>query len=259
MTTGRHLLGASTSGLGFAVAAALVAQGDDVAICGRSADRLASALERLADAPGAGRAVGEVVDLADPVATASWPARAADLLGGDLTGVLVNTGGPRPKPFDATTDQDWSDGIAAVLRPAVTLVRASKPLLAPGAAVLFSTSSVVREPALSPDLVISACLRAAVATLAKVLSREWAPAVRVNHIVPGRIETDRVRSLDQARADRAERAVEDVAADSHRAIPLARYGDPAEFAAAAAWLLGAASSYVTGATLPVDGGLLTGV
>lgn len=83
--------------------------------------------------------------------------------------------------------------------------------------------------------------------------------MRVNHIVPGRIETDRVRSLDRARAERAERAVEAVAADSHRSIPLARYGDLGEFAAAAAWLVGPASSYVTGATLPVDGGLLTGV
>ncbi|MTD12347.1 SDR family oxidoreductase [Nakamurella sp. YIM 132087] len=259
MSPRRYLLGASTAGLGLAVARALVTRGDEVAICGRSAYKLAGALALLGEIPGGGRAVGEVVDLTDPDAAAGWPARAAGLLDGPLSGVLVNTGGPAPRPFDACTAQDWADGIAAVLTPAVTLARESRPLLEPAASVVFSTSTVVREPALSPDLVISACLRSAVATLAKVLSREWAPQVRVNHVVPGRIETDRVLTLDRVRAERSGRTAEEVAADSHQAIPLGRYGEPGEFAAAVAWLLGPESSYVSGATLPVDGGLLTGV
>lgn len=255
-TTRRYLVAAATSGLGFAVARCLVDDGHDVAICGRDEARLAGALKGLADGPGT--AVGMRCDLSDPAGPSAWVSSAADGLGGAIDGVLVNTGGPGPAPFADTTDDDWVTGFHQVVMPAVRLARAAHPHLAPGASVVFSTSSVVREPSLSPDLVVSAALRSAVGTLAKSLSREWAPHVRVNHLIPGRIATERVRSLDEKRAARAGVPVDEIAKQSQARIPLGRYGEPAEFAAAARWLLSPEASYISGVTLTADGGLVAG-
>lgn len=256
-TIRRYLVAAATSGLGFAVARSLVDDGHDVAICGRDAERLANALQRLADGPGT--SVGMQCDLSDPVGPQAWVSAAAGQLGGAVDGIFVNTGGPGPATFANTSDEDWVGGFHQVVMPAVRLARAAHPHLTPGASVVFSTSSVVREPSLSPDLVVSAALRSAVGTLAKSLSREWAPDVRVNHLIPGRIATERVRSLDEKRAARAGSSVDDIARQSQSRIPLGRYGEPAEFASAARWLLSPEASYISGVTLTADGGLVAGV
>lgn len=250
-----YLVAASTGGLGLAVATVLARQGHAVSICGRDEDRLAAALDGLAGLPG--RAVGRPFDLAEPEAPAAWAEWSSAELGGPLDGVFVNTGGPPPAPFAATTDASWIQGFESVVLPAVRLARAAYPLLADGGSVVFLTSSVVLEPALTPDLVVSASLRSAVATLAKSLAGEWAPRVRVNHVVPGRIATDRVRSLDARRAAAAGTDVSAVEAASHARIPMGRYGDPAEFGELAAWLLSPAASYVTGSTFRADGGLVS--
>lgn len=98
------------------------------------------------------------------------------------------------------------------------------------------------------------------AALAKTLSQELAPfGIRVNTLVPGRIDTDRVRELDQIRSRKAGIPVEEQRNRSAAAIPLRRYGDPDEFARAAAFLLSDASRYTTGAVLQVDGGLIRSV
>lgn len=253
----RYLVAAATSGLGFAVARSLVDVGHAVAICGRDQTRLAAAVQRLGDGPGT--AVGIPCDVSDPEGPQSWVGEAIGLLGGAVDGVFINTGGPGPATFGNTTDDDWVGGFHQVVMPAVRLARAAHPHLTPGAGVVFSTSSVVREPSLSPDLVVSAALRSAVGTLAKSLSREWAPHVRVNHLIPGRIATERVRSLDEKRAARAGVPVDEISSQSQSRIPLGRYGEPAEFASAARWLLSPEASYISGVTLTADGGLVAGV
>jgi 3-oxoacyl-[acyl-carrier protein] reductase len=253
----RYLVAAPTSGLGFAVARSLVDVGQDVAICGRDEVRLTAALQRLEDGPGT--AIGMPCDVSDPAGPQAWVSEVVGQLGGAVDGVFVNTGGPGPATFANTTDDDWLDGFHQVVLPAVRLARAAHPHLAPGACVVFSTSSVVREPSLSPDLVVSAALRSAVATLAKSLSREWAPHVRVNHLIPGRIATERVHSLDEKRAARAGVPVDEITGQSQSRIPLGRYGEPAEFASAARWLLSPEASYISGVSLTADGGLVAGV
>jgi 3-oxoacyl-[acyl-carrier protein] reductase len=123
---------------------------------------------------------------------------------------------------------------------------------------VFATSSGVKEPI--AGLALSNVLRAGVAALAKTLSQELAPSgIRVNTLVPGRIDTDRVRELDQIRSRKAGIPVEEQRNRSVAAIPLGRYGDPDEFARAAAFLLSDASRYTTGAVLQVDGGLIRSV
>jgi 3-oxoacyl-[acyl-carrier protein] reductase len=111
-------------------------------------------------------------------------------------------------------------------------------------------SSSVRSPL--PHMAISNGLRPGLAMVAKTLADELGPAgVRVNGLLPGRIGTDRVAELDAATGD-PERA----RLAALEQIPLGRYGDPEEFGRVAAFLLSPASSFVSGAMVPVDGGML---
>jgi hypothetical protein len=124
-----------------------------------------------------------------------------------------------------------------------------------GGAILMSTSSSVKEPI--QNLGLSTVLRASVSALAKTLSLELASArIRVNQIIPGRIDTDRVRQLDELNGQKTGVSAEQAKARSVKSIPMGRYGQPEEFGRVAAFLLSDAASYMTGATVQVDGGLI---
>jgi 3-oxoacyl-[acyl-carrier protein] reductase len=124
--------------------------------------------------------------------------------------------------------------------------------------MLYLTSTSVREPI--GALAMSTVFRAGVASLAKLLANDWAAeGIRVNHLIPGRIATERLDELDGAAAQRSDSTTDAVRAANERAIPLGRYGVPDEFAAAATFLVSDAASYITGATLQVDGGALRSV
>lgn len=250
------LVAAATSGLGFAIADHLVSEGHVVSICGRDADRLATAIDRVGGGrPGAVH--GQVCDLRKREDIEAWVAAAVGRFGAGIDGLVVNTGGPKPGKFGDLSDVDWSEATDLVLLSAIRLARAAQPHLNEGSAVVFMTSSAVRQPI--GHLVSSTVLRTGVGALAKVLAEEWAPATRVNHVYPGRIGTERVHALDQGQARARGTTVKEVAARSQAGIPLGRYGAPEEFASAVGFLLSDAASYVTGATLAVDGGMLRGI
>jgi 3-oxoacyl-[acyl-carrier protein] reductase len=252
----RAAVAAASGGLGFAIARALGAEGCRVGICGRDGFRIERAAASLRDGTGA-EIVPAVVDVSEPGATSAWlDGLAAQWSGLDL--VVANAGGPPPGRFGETRPKDWDAAYRLTLRSALELAAAARPHLGAGSAVLFMTGPVVRQPV--GTLVLSGIMRAGVAALAKSLADEWAPAgIRVNHLIPGRIATERVAALDADTAERRGVGLDEARAGYEAQIPLGRYGTVEELARAAVFLLSDAAAYITGATLNVDGGMVRAI
>lgn len=230
-------------GLGRATADVLVAEGARVVLSGRSEESLAAARAAL------GESVETVVaDNADPAAGALLVA-SAQRRWGRLDGALVSVGGPPKGPVTAISDEQWRAAFESVFLGAVRIGREVARALPAGGSLCFVLSSSVRAPL--ADMAISNGLRPGLAMVAKTLADELGPAgVRVNGLLPGRVETERVAELDALSGD-----PEAARAAAVATIPLRRYGEPAEFGRVAAFLLSPASSFVSGAMLPVDGGM----
>ena len=245
------VVGGASSGLGRAVAEQLVAEGARVLLVARNADALQEVAQELGNQAHTCAADVSTTSGVDKVA-----AVAVDHFG-TVDGVLVNAGGPPFGPTLELTDEQWLDAFRLLIGGPVRLLRALASQMNEGASVLFITSSSVREPI--KDLDASNVLRPGVAALVKCLAKELGPRIRFNSMAPGRIDTARSRSLDEARATDFGISTEEQRSNVSQGIPLGRYGDPAELGKAAAFLLSPAASYITGVSLQVDGGLVSAV
>ena len=247
---------AASAGLGLATARALAAEGCRLAICSREEERITAAAAAIREATGA-EVLPSVVDVTCAGSLAAWIDATAARWGG-LDIVVSNAGGPAPGRFADLGPDDWDAAYRLTLRSVLETVRAAEPHLGAGGAVVLMTSLTVKEPL--GNLVLSTIFRAGVSALAKALADEWAPrGIRVNQLIPGRIVTARVAAMDEATARRTGVPVAEVRARQEGAIPMGRYGDPDEFARAAVFLVSGAASYITGASLAVDGGLIRSI
>ena len=247
------LVAGGSGGLGLAIARELAREGARVAICGRDAERLARAERGLADlAPG--RVLASRVDVRDDGQVRGWVERVVAETG-RLDVVVTNSGGPPigyPTAFDLA---GYREAIDTVLCPAVSLALAALPhLRARGWGRLLFIAS---ETALRPigDLTLSGVTRAGILRFAQGLVAELgASAITVNVLAPAYLRTGPV---ERAAADLAARRGSDVETEVRgmaRHIPLGRVGDPAELAAAVAFLASERAGFITGTVQLVDGG-----
>ncbi|KFC69934.1 3-oxoacyl-(Acyl-carrier protein) reductase [Devosia sp. LC5] len=231
------VLGASR-GLGAAIAAALAAEGVTVLGASRSGDY--------------------TVDLADKASVAALIDKVRTEGGVDI--LVNNSGGPKAGPAQGQATADW---VAAFETMATSLYAVTDALLPQmierkfGRIITVGSSGVVAPIA---GLALSNAVRGAIAGWSKTLAAEVAKhGITVNMVLPGRIDTDRVRELDQGKAGRTGTSVEAVQEASRNDIPAGRYGRPEEFGAVVAFLASQQASYVTGSMLRVDGGMIKGL
>jgi 3-oxoacyl-[acyl-carrier protein] reductase len=252
------MVAGASRGLGFAVARGLAEEGVQVSIASRDAAAVAAAGKKIEEETGA-RVLAVAADVSSAQAIEQWHQKTMDRFGGiDL--LFTNSGGPPPGATLSFDDAAWQKAFDLLLMSAVRMVRLAVPSMAGrgGGSIVLPTSSSVKEPI--ANLALSNIMRASVAAMAKTLAIELAgQKIRVNHLIPGRISTDRLRELDEGNSKRQGISVEEQQKRMMQTIPMGRYGDPKEFANAAVFLLSDAASYITGATLQADGGSMRSV
>jgi len=251
------MIGGASRGLGFAVAEALAREGALVSISSSNQASIDEAAKRLS-ASGA-QALATAVDVRNADHIASWGQRTIERFGGvDL--LFTNAGGPPAGAAVSFDDAAWQNSIDLLLFSTLRMVRAAVPSMKQrgGGSILMSTSASVKEPI--PNLGLSTVIRASVSALAKTLALELAAdKIRVNQIIPGRIETDRIRQLDEIAGKKQGITAEQAKTKSLGTIPMGRYGEPPEYGRVAAFVLSDAAAYMTGSTVQVDGGLIRSV
>ena len=247
------LVTASSRGLGRASARALAREDANVVVNGRDEEQLDATVAGL-DEEGAGEVVGMPGDLTDADDVAALVEGTVEEFGG-LDHLVTSAGGPPSGPFLETDDEDWYHAYDLLVMSVVRLVREAAPHLRAdgGGTYVAITSRSVKEAIGS--LVLSNSVRMGVVGLEKTLSKELAPEVRSNAVLPGAHETSRIRDLIEQGVERGEYdSYEEGLAERGSGNPLGRIGDPMELGNTVAFLSSPASGYINGASVVIDGG-----
>ncbi|MDQ0320907.1 3-oxoacyl-[acyl-carrier protein] reductase [Pararhizobium capsulatum DSM 1112] len=246
----RALVLGGSKGLGRGIATALATEGADVAITGRNAVNAEKAAAEIAPS-----AKGFALDLGDQSAVDPF----LDLIiseFGEIDILVLNGGGPPQSLASDIDPQFWRAQFDTMVVAGMRITNRLLPTMRQNrwGRIMAVASTSIREPI--PGLTASNALRSAVAGWMKTLATEVAPdGVTVNMLLPGRLATDRTLSFDRMDAAAEGLSYDAVAARSQADIPIGRYGTPAEFGAAAAFLASVQAGYITGVAIPIDGGL----
>ncbi len=253
----RVLVTAASQGIGYGAAQAFLGEGARVVVNSSNADRLTAAVRRLERL---GEVHGVVADLTRPDELDRLLPETLDHLGG-LDTLAYVTGSPHPGVFMEQGYEDWARAASLlVVSPSYLARKAAEAMLSGGSAgrMVFLASFAIREPI--PNLATSNVCRIAIAGLVRTLARELGPrGIRVNGILPGYIRTARIDEVVRDAARRQGTSPEEILRGIEREIPLGRIGTPEELGRAVVFLGSDLSSYVSGALLPVDGGILRSV
>lgn len=248
------MVAASSKGLGYGIARQAALEGASLSLGSRSETNLQKAAENLRKEVPELKLYTSILDVADPISIASWVSGTLKEFG-TIHKLVVNGGGPPPGTFDEIDDLSWHTGYENTLMSAVRLIREVLPVMRrnQSGSILTITSSSVKEPI--DGLLLSNVFRAGVTSLVKSLSFQVAKdQIRINNLVPGFFDTERLQELDQRNSRAWRISMENVRKINFDNIPMGRYGDPDEFGKAAIFLLSDAASYVTGETFIIDGG-----
>jgi 3-oxoacyl-[acyl-carrier protein] reductase len=245
---------AGGGGLGGAIARSLAAEGANIAVAGLHSESV-----HRTQAAISGKTLGLVWDLADLSQIDSQVSQVERELGS--VDILVNnTGGPPPTTASGQDPALWTKQFQAMVLSVIAITDRVLPNMRARrwGRIITSTSGGIVTPI--PNLALSNTLRLSLAGWSKTLAGEVAKhGITVNIVVPGRIATDRIKFLDQAKAKREGRAVEEVTAESIAAIPVGRLGKPEEYGDVVAFLASERAAYITGSIIRVDGGMIPSI
>ena len=244
------LVMASSKGLGKAVAAELANEGCNVVICGRNVVTLKNTSDEITSESGREcfYVQGDITSQNDRKRILSYSKskiKSIDVL-------VTNSGGPKPGSFDDHDNEDWHDAYSLLVESTVSMIRGVLPDMKEQkwGRIITITSQAVKQPV--EGLILSNSVRSAILGLVKTLSIELGKHnITVNNVLPGYTLTDRLETLIRQRGT----SLENISVN----VPLKRVGLPNEFAAAVAFLASEKASYITGVSLPIDGGWIKGI
>ncbi|RLQ97081.1 SDR family oxidoreductase [Falsibacillus albus] len=250
------LVAASSQGLGKAIAEALLREGANVILTSRNEEKLAQA---AADLSGLDGRVAyfpcDITKYEQIKSLVQWAGKKS----GSIDILINNSGGPPAGKFDELSDDEWQYAFELNLLSYVRMIREVLPLMKDaGGSIINIASSSIKEPI--PGLILSNTFRTGIAGLTKTLAQELAPYnILINTVAPGRIDTDRVKHLDDLNAEKIGMHIDQFKERMKSNIPLGRYGTPDEFAKVIVFLASSSNTYMTGSTFMVDGGMVKSI
>lgn len=250
------MVAASSQGIGKAVALSLAREGCCVSICGRDPGRLEHAQREMAAAVPASQVLASPCDVTRAEDLEAWH-RATVEQWGPVEILVTNSGGPPAARFLDLTEEQWKSGLDSILFNVVRLSRLVIPEMRKKkwGRIVHLSSLAAKQPI--DLLTVSSTLRAGLSALTKTMSNQLAAdGILVNAVLPGHVLTDRTAHLNEIRAKEEGISVEEFAGRVGKTIPLGRYGEAAEIGDVVAFLCSERASYLTGATIQVDGGVI---